>query len=542
MFGIVLMAVPQLLAQRVVFQCPSSQFTVAEGINSSGTVAGYYYINTGGGAHGFIYSAGTCTTFDVSGATNTVALAINDAGIVSGYYQDASNFFHGFLRSAAGVITTLDFPTSFSNSLGLDINNGGTSVLLDTNGTVFLHSGTTFSQLVLNHTFATFAKMGINDAQNVLVGTSANQQSCFIDSIPVATSTSFSVSGAAFTFCFDVNNAGTIAGQYTTSQGQQFAFIRVGSAVVTLPGLTNASANGLNDIGQIVGSTSVTNGVAAFITNTTNLGVVPGDFNLDGFTDLLWQNDSSGQAIVWYLDSSLGNTFLSTATVAAPGAMPGWTLIGAADFNGDGSPDLVWQNNTTRQVYVWYMGGAAGNNFLGATFLALTGLSGWHIAALADINGDGFQDLVWQNDTTRQVFVWYMSGPLGNQFLGSTFLDPNGQIGWSLIGAADLNGDGTPDLVWQNDTTRQVYVWYMGGPLGNMYLGATFLDPNGQIGWTVAGLADLNHDGHPDLIWQNDTTRQVFVWYLGGALGNQFLGSIFIDPQGHPGWTVKARY
>src|SRR5207248_6175314 len=32
--------------------------------------------------------------------------------------------------------------------------------------------------------------------------------------------------------------------------------------------------------------------------------------------------------------------------------------------------------------------------------------------------------------------------------------------------------------------------------------------------------ADFNSDGHPDLVWQNEGTRQATVWDLGGAHGN----------------------
>ena len=37
--------------------------------------------------------------------------------------------------------------------------------------------------------------------------------------------------------------------------------------------------------------------------------------------------------------------------------IPGWTVVGVSDFNGDGVPDLVWQNNSTAQVTVNYYGG-----------------------------------------------------------------------------------------------------------------------------------------------------------------------------------------
>ena len=60
-------------------------------------------------------------------------------------------------------------------------------------------------------------------------------------------------------------------------------------------------------------------------------------------------------------------------------------------------------------------------------------------------------DLVWQNDTTRAVTVWYMGGAQGATFQGWNYLS-GGAAGWKVVGAADFNGDGVPDLIWQNDT------------------------------------------------------------------------------------------
>ena len=135
-----------------------------------------------------------------------------------------------------------------------------------------------------------------------------------------------------------------------------------------------------------------------------------------------------------------------------------------ADFDGDGHPDLVWQNDTTRQVTVWYMGGAQGATFQGWNYLS-GGAAGWKVVGVADFNGDGVPDLIWQNDTTRAVTVWYMGGAQGATFQGWNYLS-GGAPGWTVVGAADFNGDGVPDLIWQNDTTRAVTVWYMGGAQG----------------------------------------------------------------------------
>jgi hypothetical protein len=284
-----------------------------------------------------------------------------------------------------------------------------------------------------------------------------------------------------------------------------------------------------------------TNGIGVFglLSGDTT---VPGDFNSDGTPDLLWQNSTTGQVLVWYMGGALGDAFLGANYLAFNNAMPGWSLIGAADFNHDGTPDLVWQNTATRQVYVWYLGGPLGNSYLGANFLAPNGMAGWTLAGIADCNRDGTPDLIWRNDAGGQVYVWYMGGPLGNNYLGASYLAPNGMPGWSLAGVADFNHDGIPDLVWQNNTSGQVYVWYMGGPLGNNYLGASYLAPNGMPGWSLAGIADFNRDGTPDLVWQNNTSGQVFVWYMGGPLGNNYLGASFLAPNSEGSWRALPRY
>jgi len=428
-FGLI--AASQLLGQPVLFQCPGAAFTVAEGINNNGTVVGYYYAQ-GGPQHGFVYSGGTCTPLNIQGATNTAAMAINDSGTISGYYTDSASFFHGFLYTAAGATTVLDYPTTTSNTLAFDINNAGTNVLADENGTVFLHSGTTYTQVILNHTYAIGFKIGINDSQNVVVGTVGTSQNpgCFIDAYPSGTSTAFSVPGASLTYCFDINNAGSIAGTYYTSQGE-FAFVRVGSTVITLQGLPGAAANGLNDKNQVVGSYATSTGqTAAFITNPA--GAVPSDFNGDGVSDLVWQNDTSRQVTVWYMGGTGGAVFQGYNYLSAAG-VPGWHVVAVADFNGDGVPDLVWQNDTTREVTVWYMGGTGGATFQSFHYLDAVGHPGWFVANALDLNRDGVPDLIWENDTTRQVTVWYMGGTGGAAFQSYAYISQAGQPGWSLI-------------------------------------------------------------------------------------------------------------
>lgn len=256
---------------------------------------------------------------------------------------------------------------------------------------------------------------------------------------------------------------------------------------------------------------------------------------------LVWQSDATRQVSVWRMSGAGGNSFLSDAWLAANGAQ-GWSIVSYADLNADGNRDLIWQNDVTRQVVIWYLGGAGGTTFLSDAWLASNGAPGWKIVALADFNGDGKKDLVWQNDSTRQVSVWYLGGSAGNTFLGDAWLAPNGAPGWRVAGAADFNGDNKPDLVWQNDMTRQVSLWYMGGAGGSTRLGDAWLAANGPAGWKVVGVAPFGtSDTKPDLVWQSDSTRQVSIWYMGGAGGTTFLGDAWLASSGPSGWTAIGR-
>jgi hypothetical protein len=263
------------------------------------------------------------------------------------------------------------------------------------------------------------------------------------------------------------------------------------------------------------------------------------DFDQNGCTDLLWQFDTTRSAGAWLLGGQ-GCTDTLAEIWPAPGSYPGWTLVTAADFDGNGCPDLVWQNDATRSVGLWYMGGAQCTSQLGLGWPAPDSYPGWTLVGAADFDGNGCPDLIWQNDASRSVGLWYLGGAQCTTLLGLGWPAPDSYPGWTVVGTADFDGNGCPDLIWQNNASRSVGLWYLGGVQCTTPLGIGWPAPDNYPGWTLVGTADLDHNGCPDLVWQNDATRAVGAWLMTGPQCTSFLGISWLAPDSYPGWRAIA--
>lgn len=245
----------------------------------------------------------------------------------------------------------------------------------------------------------------------------------------------------------------------------------------------------------------------------SNLGGVPArpDFNLDGQSDLIWQNNVNGQRGVWFMNGTSygGERFLPTVSLD-------WEIAGTGDFNADGQADLIWQNTVTGQRGVWFMNGAT---YAGESFLPTVALE-WQIAATGDFNGDRKVDIVWQNVVNGERAVWFMDGTahIGNAYL------PTVATEWRIAAAADFNRDGKLDLLWQNRVTGERGVWFLDG---TSHIGTAFL-PTVATAWEIGGAGDYDGDGETDIIWQNRQNGQRAIWLMNQVshIGDRFLPTI----------------
>jgi trimeric autotransporter adhesin len=271
-----------------------------------------------------------------------------------------------------------------------------------------------------------------------------------------------------------------------------------------------------------------------------------GDFNGDGNQDLVLADEAAneqGTSSVVFLPGNGNGTFGAPVTIAtfSQTYLNLVTSIVAADFNGDGKLDFA--------VAIGYNGagqypgevilflGQGNGTFQQSTVIQTTGYP--YSLAAGDLNGDGAPDLIVNNVTYSLVqeygifasTLWVYMG-IGNGAFESPTQYPldlagEGSILYaSSVALADMNGDGTPDLIAGTqvlcngiDVYAYVYV-----ALGNG--DGTFQNPgpyiasygNGQV--TVA---DFNGDGEPDVAVPDENVGVDILFNAGFGSGS--LGS-----------------
>jgi hypothetical protein len=247
---------------------------------------------------------------------------------------------------------------------------------------------------------------------------------------------------------------------------------------------------------------------------TSGVGTVPGGMQV------LWQNVSVGSLAVWYVQN-----YTVTATFPYLGEVlvRDWNVVGTGDLDGDGMPDIVWQHAFDGWLAVWFMNGNAVKSTEMLSIERVTDPN-WVIRAVGDIDGDGHADLIWQHRKGGWIAAWRMNG---TQVVSTILLSiPQIPVEWEVVGAGDLNDDRKADLVFQHRTDGWLAAWYLDGPTvtATQLLSVNRMtDPT----WHIRGVGDCDGDGRADLLWQNDTSGSLGVWFL---IGTTVVGQSTLSP------------
>ena len=295
------------------------------------------------------------------------------------------------------------------------------------------------------------------------------------------------------------NGNGTFAAAVTYPVGNGPTFVAVGDINYDgAPDLVVANF-GSNSISVLMNSG--TGSFAAAVNYGTLVGpkqVALGDMNGDGALDVAVANNGSAAVSTFF---NLGAGVLSSRLDIATGSLSNG--VGLADFTGDGVLDLAVSRGGSGGSGGVLICAGVGNGAFQPGMSTGGGGGGW--VQLADMNGDGKQDIVVLNQGANAVYIQYGRGD-GTFQPVVTVSSTNVGGAWG-VGISDLNGDGILDLVipQAGANALQVFTGRTSGTFSAPYSVPTISGP------LAVALGDFNGDGAPDLAIPNYSAGRVSV-------------------------------
>jgi hypothetical protein len=236
---------------------------------------------------------------------------------------------------------------------------------------------------------------------------------------------------------------------------------------------------------------------------------VVGDFNGDGLQDLAVLSAAGTGSVNIYLGNGDG-TFQVPVSYPVAASTSGSRLLAIGDFNRDGFQDLVATNNGLNQVAVLL--GKGDGTFGPAAYFGV-GASPWNVV-VGDINQDGILDLAVASNGSPNVSI--LQGVGDGTFLTFTTAATGGQQ-VSSVAIGDFNGDGFPDLATTSVPENSVYVLLnTGAAIPGFKTAVAYPMNSSPRDLTVA---DFNRDGFPDIVSANNGNATVGILLNSAATG-----------------------
>lgn len=235
--------------------------------------------------------------------------------------------------------------------------------------------------------------------------------------------------------------------------------------------------------------------------------VVSADLDDDGDIDLLSANDDG--TVTWFANDGTG-TFTLQPAIAAGLINP--FAIAPGDLDNDGDLDLVVAGQGDDAV-TWYTGDGVGG------FTAQPALRAGVVWAttVADLDDDGDGDVVWA-DALDGILGWHRNElpPRGGTAWTAEPVTTGGLTSVTTLAAADLDGDGDPDVV-AGDYLADTVAWFANDGTGTYARQPDIaIDLNGV---TEVRTADLDRDGDVDVVAMG-VIPNVLTWYANDGTGS----------------------
>ena len=217
--------------------------------------------------------------------------------------------------------------------------------------------------------------------------------------------------------------------------------------------------------------------------------------------------NSSGQMMIGRFSAGA-----SLAFTPFTGPDTSYRLVAVADLDGNGKSDLVFQNmtqGTFGDVKIWPDFQSASERLWRQVKQV------WDVQAVGDLDGDGKGDLVWRYvaDDPRDTgvsYIWFFDDanvPVVRKRGGAP-------LDWQLLGAADLNNDGGADMIYINPQGQIRALMATTNPARSC---ANLLVGNMPTGYTALKVGDFTGGRRGDILMRNNATGKVVFMMMNAS-------------------------
>ena len=240
-----------------------------------------------------------------------------------------------------------------------------------------------------------------------------------------------------------------------------------------------------------------------------------GDFNGDGKSDFLFRDNGTNEYRIWNMnENQIGGTANQTGpfknvTVKKGAQLGTYLLIGTGDFDGDGYSDLLWRPEIGNEYVIWLKGDPTQSFKFYPDF-------GWNVEAIGNFDGDSMSDILWRHSVTGNYVIWTMNK--GTLKYGGRHFPPSSPEAF-VVSVLDFDRDGISDILWYDPNSNQYKIWYMHPSEASYASKSVFRDTKvlsaPAAGDSYAGSGDYDGDGYADILWFNPKYKSYSYWPKG---------------------------
>jgi hypothetical protein len=348
---------------------------------------------------------------------------------------------------------------------------------------------------------------------------------------PVGTATPAGSTYSQFTFFYTPTSSGSFTIQFTGQTGtglDNTAFIDdvqvIGSARVLLTAAGAESGSPTVDVYNADGTLSQSF-LAYAPTFAGGVRVATADVNGDGTDDIITAAGPGGGPNVKVFDGKTGALVRSFYAYAPTFAGGVW--VAAADVNGDGKADIITGAGAGGGPHVKVFDGATGALIQSFYAYAPTFTGGVTVAA-ADVTGDGKADIITGAGAGGGPHVKVFDGATG-AVVQSFYAYAPTFTGGVFVAAGDVTGDGKADIITGAGAGGGPQVKEFDAATGSV-VRSFYAYPATFTGGVHVGASDVLGDGTIDIVTGDGTGRAPQFEVFDGQTGTLIRTTTPFDP------------